>query len=504
MNVDKICNTEKFIKKAKEIWGDLYDYSKSVYTKSNEKLIVICKKHGEFEVSPNNHTHKGSPRGCPLCRAERISGKRAMSKETFLERMKNIFGSKYDFSESIYVNSKTPIEAICPIHGKFKKTPNELFKGRGCQRCNPNLLSTDEFKKRANLIHDNLYDYSKSIVTGRHDKVCIGCKKHGYFWQEVGSHLSGAGCPSCNNSELENNLSKELSKLGISFVKRFVTDYSENKSYDFMLPNFGILIECQGEQHFRNVDFFGGNDKFETQVENDIFKNRVAKERGYDLLYLFKSKKDIEAAISFNEIYNKNNCFVLNDLIEHIKLYNMNVDKICEELIWYGKKFDDGKYGIYIIVDFDFTITKESSWLKGTFTENDHCIETMKKWENEFGVKFILETMRGEKHIQPAIDFCKSKGIEFFGIGRNPLQDSDGDLSCKCWGVFDIDDRNCMIPLIHPKNARPYVNWEILDYYMTPILRKIQKRMGEVEERVLEAKRLAHEENKFVEIDYSY
>ena len=181
----------------------------------------------------------------------------------------------------------------------------------------------------------------------------------------------------------------------------------------------------------------------------------------------------------------------------------MNVDKICEELIWYGKKFDDGRYGIYIVIDFDFTITKASSWLHGTFEENDHCIETMKKWEKDFGVKFILETMRGEKHIQPAIDFCKSKGIEFFGIGRNPLQDSDGDLSCKCWGVFDIDDRNCMIPLVCPKDARPYVNWEILDMYMTPILRKISKRLPEVEDRVLEAKRLAEEENKFIEIDYS-
>ena len=182
----------------------------------------------------------------------------------------------------------------------------------------------------------------------------------------------------------------------------------------------------------------------------------------------------------------------------------MNVDKICEELIWYGKKFENGKYGIYVIVDFDFTITKASSWLHGTFTENDHCIEIMKKWEKEFNVKFILETMRGEKHIQPAVDFCKSKGIEFFGIGRNPLQDSDGDLSCKCWGVFDIDDRNMGIPLICPEKERPYVDWKSLDERMTPILEKISKRLIEVEERVLEAKRLAQEENKFVEIDYSY
>ena len=183
----------------------------------------------------------------------------------------------------------------------------------------------------------------------------------------------------------------------------------------------------------------------------------------------------------------------------------MNVDKICEEIIWYSKK--DEKTGMWIIpivIDFDFTITKDSSWLKGTFTENDHCIETMKKWEKEFGVKFILETMRGEKHIQPAIDFCNSKGIDFFGIGRNPLQDADGYDTCKCWGIWDIDDRNAGVFLETPKNGRPYINWILLDMYLTPILKNVVKRISEVEERVLEAKRLATEENKYVEIDYSY
>ena len=183
----------------------------------------------------------------------------------------------------------------------------------------------------------------------------------------------------------------------------------------------------------------------------------------------------------------------------------MNVDKICEEIIWYSKKDEEtGKWIIPVVIDFDFTITKESSWLKGTFTENDHCIEIMKKWEKEFGVKFVLETMRGPKNIQPAIDFCTSKGIDFFGIGRNPLQDADGDTTCKCWGIFDIDDRNAGMPLKEPENGRPYVDWEALDKRMTPILEQMCKRMEETEERVLEAKRLAYEENKFVEIDYSY
>lgn len=61
--------TENFINRAKEIFP-WYDYSKSIYTKAREKLIVICPEHGEFLVSPDNHLNKKS--GCPLCKGKRI------------------------------------------------------------------------------------------------------------------------------------------------------------------------------------------------------------------------------------------------------------------------------------------------------------------------------------------------------------------------------------------------------------------------------------------------
>lgn len=41
--------TIKFIESAKKIHGDKYDYSKTTYVKNNEKVIIICKIHGEFK-----------------------------------------------------------------------------------------------------------------------------------------------------------------------------------------------------------------------------------------------------------------------------------------------------------------------------------------------------------------------------------------------------------------------------------------------------------------------
>ena len=60
----KKLTTEEFIEKSFLIHGDKYDYSLVEYRGSNEKIIIICKEHGEFEKTPNNHLRG---QGCPEC-----------------------------------------------------------------------------------------------------------------------------------------------------------------------------------------------------------------------------------------------------------------------------------------------------------------------------------------------------------------------------------------------------------------------------------------------------
>ena len=57
--------TEEFIQNAIKIYYDKYDYSKVVYIKSSENVIIICKIHGEFLTNPGNHINSRS--GCPTC-----------------------------------------------------------------------------------------------------------------------------------------------------------------------------------------------------------------------------------------------------------------------------------------------------------------------------------------------------------------------------------------------------------------------------------------------------
>ena len=56
--------TEQFIKKAKAIHGDKYDYSKTDYVNSHTKVCIICPEHGEFWQIPTDHL---SGCGCPKC-----------------------------------------------------------------------------------------------------------------------------------------------------------------------------------------------------------------------------------------------------------------------------------------------------------------------------------------------------------------------------------------------------------------------------------------------------
>ena len=55
---------EEIIQKSKEVHGDRYDYSKVDYQGSKQKIVIICKTHGEFLQSPSNHYRGGN---CPEC-----------------------------------------------------------------------------------------------------------------------------------------------------------------------------------------------------------------------------------------------------------------------------------------------------------------------------------------------------------------------------------------------------------------------------------------------------
>lgn len=281
--------TEEFIERAKKVHGDRYDYSKVVYINTQTKVCIICPKHGEFWQMPSNHLKS---QGCPKCKNEKKSSSNSYNTEEFIEKAKMIHGDKYDYSKVKYIDSKTKVCIICPIHGEFYQTPNSHLNGHGCFECGmvsckPKSMTTEEFIEKAKKIHGDRYDYSKVEYVNSYTKICIICHKHGEFWQTPNSHLDGKGCTLCNESHLEREIKLLLDKNNIKYEYRKKNfDWLNGLELDFYLPDYNVAIECQGEQHFIPRSFGGDKfKKFDKQIKLDELKALRCKNNGIKLIY---------------------------------------------------------------------------------------------------------------------------------------------------------------------------------------------------------------------------
>ena len=190
--------TEEFIKKAQALHGDRYDYSKVDYVDNKTKVCIICPKHGEFWQIPHVHLQG---KGCLNCGRERTAQFFSKSKEQFIQEAKKVHGSKYDYSKVEFVNYRTRVTIICPVHGDFTQSPTSHLQGSGCPKCGNDRtalrMSNEGFINKAKAVHGDKYDYSKVQYVYNKTEVCIICREHGEFWQKPVLHLSGSGCPIC-------------------------------------------------------------------------------------------------------------------------------------------------------------------------------------------------------------------------------------------------------------------------------------------------------------------
>ena len=124
---------EEFIKKAREVHGDKYEYTKVEYVNNRTKVCIKCHKHGKFWQVPSSHLNGN---GCPEC-ANEVTGERCrLSKEEFIKKARETHGNEYDYSKVEYVNNKTKVCIICPEHGEFRQAPHSHMQGVGCPKCN--------------------------------------------------------------------------------------------------------------------------------------------------------------------------------------------------------------------------------------------------------------------------------------------------------------------------------------------------------------------------------
>jgi len=277
---------EEFVEKSKLVHGDLYNYSGAEYKNYKTPVVIICKNHREFEQTPSNHL---SGAGCPICGDDRMK----LTLEDFKLKATGVHSNKYDYSLVEYKNSKISVKIVCLNHGEFFQTPHDHLSGRGCNECaiseraDKLKKSQEDFILESCIIHENKYDYSLVEYNNSKTKVKIICPVHGKFEQAPTHHTRGVGCPYCNESKGEKRISKLLKENSIKFKRQKKFKDCRNimeLPFDFYLPDYNVCIEYDGIQHFKPIDYFGGEKALELTQINDRIKSNYCSNNDIKLL----------------------------------------------------------------------------------------------------------------------------------------------------------------------------------------------------------------------------
>ena len=193
--------------------------------------------------------------------------KKTIDAEEFISVSKGSHKFLYDYSKSVYINSRTPVVITCPEHGDFEQLPLEHMKGRDCPLCSNGKSSAQNFIYKADCVHGKKYDYSLTEYVNSITKVKIICKKHGAFEQQPRHHLNGSGCKKCVKKKKSETSSAsfaclDLDKLSIesaAFVRKAravhgdVYDYSLIAFVDSRTP---VIIVCSKHGNFEQKPFY--------------------------------------------------------------------------------------------------------------------------------------------------------------------------------------------------------------------------------------------------------
>jgi len=267
----KALSTELFIEKVKKIHNDKYDYSLVEYKNTRTHIKIICSNCGIFEILPHSHI-QGT--GCAKCYC--------LTNKKFIERSNEIHNNYYNYDKVNIINDKTKVIITCFKHGDFEQRPDAHMNGQGCLQCfkERKKSTTDEFITKSKNKHSNLYDYSL---------VRYKSNKHGIFEQSPQHHLTGSGCPICNNSKGENQISNILDIHNIQYERQKTFEeckYKAKLKFDFYLPNYNTCIEFNGIQHYEPSDYFGGITEYNINNIRFNIKKKFCEEKNIKLLII--------------------------------------------------------------------------------------------------------------------------------------------------------------------------------------------------------------------------
>ena len=239
---------KKFIKLAKEKFGEKFEYYEEEYISYQSPTKIKCPKHGFFKQTPIKHID--SKFGCKYCGSENVwKVRQKIDTKTFIERARKKHGNYYDYSLVDCNGTDSVVTIKCPIHGFFNQNAKDHYDGKGCRYCN---TSKGEKRIREYLINKKGYSINNIIQ-----------------WTQ-----------------------KKYNDLKDKYLL----------SYDFYLEQDNLLIEYNGIQHYKyKKRFYKTPHDFHIQLHHDWLKRKYAKKHGIKLLVIsYKEFDNIETILENN------------------------------------------------------------------------------------------------------------------------------------------------------------------------------------------------------------
>ena len=136
-------------------------------------------------------------------------------------------------------------------------------------------LTTELFIEKAQIVHDNLYDYSETIYTISREKLTIICKEHGKWKSNPRDHLNGNGCPTCWKTN--------RSKIRTRSTEQFIIEANLVHNNKYKYPNAvytrnsnKLKIECPTHGEFEQTP----NSHLQGQGCKECFKIKLKNNPG--------------------------------------------------------------------------------------------------------------------------------------------------------------------------------------------------------------------------------
>lgn len=149
-NLNNLKTNIIFIEESKIKHNNLYCYDNVKYINAKTNISIICKNHGEFLCTPNNHLRG---KGCPKC-----VGKNKSTEDWILEAIQK-HGDKYCYDKVIYIKSDDKVSIRCFEHGYFLQVAQYHLSGNGCPACKQSRLEKEvsSILDRLRIVYESQY-----------------------------------------------------------------------------------------------------------------------------------------------------------------------------------------------------------------------------------------------------------------------------------------------------------------------------------------------------------